>query len=63
MEGLPVEALAIGPAAFDDTLTAFRLLELAAALSIDKPDDSERLEGLATDLATIQALPERERTC
>ena len=54
-----MQALALGPAAFDEQCTAYRLLELAAALSFEKPDDSERLEGLASDLAEIQCLPER----
>ena len=57
-----MEALALGPAAYE--LSPLELLELAGCLySRGDLDESERLDELASDLAEIKALPERERTC
>lgn len=52
----------LGPAAFDEQCTPYRLLELAAALYAHGDlEDSERIDELAADLATIQGLPERSK--
>lgn len=51
---------AFGPLAFDSETDPHCLLELAAMLySTDELEESERLDELASDLATIRNLPER----
>ncbi len=47
---------ALGPVAFE--LEPLVLLELAACLAEEEQEESERFDGFAFDLATIQNLPE-----
>jgi hypothetical protein len=59
MEGLEMRAL--GPIAFDSETDPHMLLELGAALyQADELEESERMDELASDLATIRNLPERK---
>ncbi len=52
---------ALGSLAFESDTDPHMLLELAAALyQLDELDESERLDELASDLATIRNLPTRE---
>ncbi len=56
-----MRALALGPAAFDPELDARALLEAGALFySRDELEESERFDELASTLADIRALPERE---
>ncbi len=51
----------VGPAAFDPQLSPYQLLEAGAAFyASGELEESERFDELASTLADIRALPERE---
>lgn len=51
----------VGPAAFDEQLDPYALLEAGAAFyAVGELEQSERFDELASTLADIRALPERE---
>jgi hypothetical protein len=62
MEGLEMSRpFRLGSAAFDPEMTPYRLLEAGAAFcSAGELEESERFDEMASTLADILALPERE---